>query len=89
MQVNPIELSFPCPACGIRLTIQQTVADGPCPHCHIPIQVELKAGLREVDALPKEDITALKNTFDRRRFRPASQGAKVNVKSHHRLSDHQ
>lgn len=73
MNDNPIELSFPCPACGIRLTILQTAADGPCPHCHIPIQVELKTGLRSVDTPLQEEVVYLKNSFDRRRFRPASQ----------------
>ena len=72
MTNSPIELSFPCPACGIRLTILQTTADGPCPHCHIPIQIELTTSLRRVETLPTSEAIPQRNNFDRRRFRPAS-----------------
>lgn len=86
MQVNPVELSFPCPACGIRLTIQQTSADGPCPHCNVAIQVELKASLRKPSISSDEEVVYLENSFDRRRFRPASQPSHTRSQMRHHPS---
>ncbi|MDQ8189171.1 hypothetical protein [Roseibacillus persicicus] len=62
------------------------MADGPCPHCHIPIQVELKAGIREPDLATQEE-QSVKNTFERRRFRPATHATKTGTPAHRRLSD--
>ncbi len=64
-------LTFPCPACHKRLTLNNPQAHGPCPHCHTPLQA-----LFTVTALTPNpgDIPPPKG-YDTRHFRPDTRPA--------------